>query len=121
MNISAEIIPGIASALGAGMCGRGETCGIANGCLMGIGLKYGRRKPDDMNDITYYAGSLFLEKFYEIRKTFNCRDITGLDFEQPGSEEIWYSEILDKTCAPLMVESLNILGRILEELHDRNK
>jgi len=31
LNIKSDFIPGIASALGAGMCLRGEMCGIANG------------------------------------------------------------------------------------------
>ena len=119
LNIAAEFIPGIASALGAGMCLRGEMCGIANGALMIIGLLYGRRNPEDSNEIAYYAGDQFLDKFHNLKGTFLCSEITGLNFHEDNSDNIWYSEILNTTCAPLLVESLKILCEILDELPKR--
>ena len=119
LNIKSDFIPGIASALGAGMCLRGEMCGIANGGLMIIGLLFGRRDFGDSNEISYYAGARFLEKFHEIKGTFSCSDITGLNFTDDNSDMLWHTQLLHTTCAPLLVQSLKILSEILDELPER--
>jgi C_GCAxxG_C_C family probable redox protein len=115
MDIDCEFFPQVASALGAGLCYQGEVCGIALGALLTIGLKYGRRKDGDSNDITYYLGSEFIDRFRQIQGTIKCRDFTNADFNTPEGEQAWIERIQDETCSPLMEKAVIILNELLDE------
>jgi C_GCAxxG_C_C family probable redox protein len=60
-----------------GVALRGETCGAIIGCLMALGLEFGR---DDLSDWSGYIGSLpsarrFCMRFEEQHSSTNCSNI----------------------------------------------
>ena len=117
LKISCEYFPRIASCVGAGLSLDGEACGIATGGLLAIGLLTGRVRPEDSNDIAYYYGSLYMEKFRELRGSHLCRDITKTDFTKIEGLNAWTTEkIPENICIPLMREAVEILSSILEEI-----
>ena len=112
-GISSPLIPSIASAIGAGFSRTGQVCGAVTGGLLAIGLLCGRRKAGDANDLAYYYGWLFMEKFAELHSSIHCRDLTGQDF---NDERAWESYDYNKHCSPLVRGAVEILNTIIEEL-----
>ncbi|NQS98509.1 MAG: C_GCAxxG_C_C family protein [candidate division Zixibacteria bacterium] len=114
MNISSNLIPSIASALGAGLSANGEVCGIITGSLMVIGIKYGRKQAGDDNETVYRLGSRFLEAFRETNESIKCRQITGVDFNTPEGQSAWEEYVQRDICDPLLLKAIKLLNEILK-------
>jgi C_GCAxxG_C_C family probable redox protein len=72
-------------AFGAGMAGRGETCGAVTGAFMAIGLKHAKIRADDnaARDFTYSLCADFIKRFEAEFGSIRCRDILGYDLKKP--------------------------------------
>ncbi|MBC8277784.1 MAG: C_GCAxxG_C_C family protein [FCB group bacterium] len=117
LGIKNEYFPAAGSALGAGLSLTGDICGLATGGLMVIGLLYGRRTPFDSNDRTYYLGTEFLKGFKELRGSKLCLNISGKDLSLDEEYAAFEREkVEEKICAPLLVETVNLLNIILAEM-----
>ncbi len=73
-----------ATAFGGGMARQGYVCGCLTGAIMAVGLLAGRTAPDDLagKDRVYAATTRLFEKFKAQAGAVDCRDITGLKFDQ---------------------------------------
>ncbi|MBP1648113.1 MAG: GCAxxG family protein [Bacteroidetes bacterium] len=73
-----------ATAFGGGIAKQGHTCGCLSGAAMAIGLLAGRTAPDDAagKERVYAAVTRLFEKFKMRAGAVDCRDITGLTFDQ---------------------------------------
>jgi C_GCAxxG_C_C family probable redox protein len=74
-----------ATAFGGGMGRQGYTCGCLTGAAMAIGLLAGRTAPDDLDgkERAYKAVERLFQRFKEEAGALDCRDISGLKFDQP--------------------------------------
>jgi len=113
LNIKSGHIPQIASALGAGLCYRGEICGIITGGLLIIGLIHGRENPYDDNSTAYQMGRKYQEEFEKLAGTMNCRDITGCDFNREEDRQYFDEKIQGEVCLPLLIKAAKVLNEIL--------
>jgi len=117
LGIENECFPAAASALGAGLSLTGDICGLATGGLMVIGLLHGRKSPFDDNDRTYYLGAKFLKGFKELRGSQLCLNISGKDLSKDEDYAAFEKEKVEENiCAPLLLETVDLLNRLLAEM-----
>jgi C_GCAxxG_C_C family probable redox protein len=85
----------IATGFGGGIARQGYTCGCLTGAVMAMGLLAGRSAPEDLagKERVYAATVRLSEKFRGHAGALECRDITGLKFDQ---------ETHLKVCCPLV-------------------
>ena len=75
------------TAFPGGIALRGETCGVVIGCIMALGLVYGREKMDDLQgyfDVLSKAKE-FCQRFSKELGGTTCRDIVKSDLHK------WYN------------------------------
>jgi len=73
-----------ATGFGGGIARQGYTCGCLTGAVMAVSLLAGRIAPEDVagKDRVYAATTRLFEKFKGQAGAFDCRDISGLKFDQ---------------------------------------
>lgn len=114
LGIDTPLIPRIATPFGGGMGLQGEVCGAATGALMSLGLARGRDigAALEVKERAYDLAVRFIQQFETRNGALRCRDLTGLDWTQPGSLEKFHASGQWDRC----VEYVNTAVAILEEL-----
>jgi len=104
-----------------GLLSRGGTCGAAVGCLMALGLAYGREQIDDLDGL-YNALPIIREYCLRFEKEvggITCRQILKSDFtdlastDQPFKawKQLYISEM--RRCEGVLSKSVHIAAEIL--------
>jgi C_GCAxxG_C_C family probable redox protein len=106
----------VASAFGAGMGRRGDTCGAVTGALMVIGLKYGHSTPEDEagKEKTYGLAAEFCRRFTSNHESIVCRDLLGCDLNTPeGLARAREDRLFELRCPIFVQTAAAILDDIL--------
>ncbi len=112
-----------------GIALRGETCGAVTGCLMALGLIYGRENLDDWKG---YLASLpparrFCRRFQEAQGSTNCADLLeskmGHRYDLANKiDAIKYAAAGGKkTCSKIILSAVEIAAEIIETKHRNEK
>jgi C_GCAxxG_C_C family probable redox protein len=112
-----DSFPKLAAGFGGGIARRGSVCGAISGCVMMIGMKFGRTRPEDKESIgrVYKKCREFLAEFEREFGSSICYNLTGCDFDNPPELKQWLNRGGNKKCADLVGRSVRILWKILEE------
>lgn len=105
-----------AGAFGSGIGCTTETCGAITGAMMLIGLKYGRRFPDDPNDgHCFEVAQEFVDRFKAKHDgKFKCRDLLGADARtEEGLQSILDNDLYTKVCRELIRDGVDIIAELL--------
>ena len=105
-----------------GIALRGETCGAVTGCLMAIGLVYGR---EDMGDWKAYLASLppcrrFCRRFAEEYTSLACADILeremGHRYDLAERTDAWKYALAggQRACGKIISSSVLIAAEIIQ-------
>jgi C_GCAxxG_C_C family probable redox protein len=111
LDISAEEANRLTAAFGGGS-GMGETCGAVVGAMMVIGMKYGHKGPDDMEnrEILMAKRAEFIEKWKARRGSCMCKDMLGDDISTPeGLGRILESGKLFSLCPEIVMDAVDVL------------
>jgi C_GCAxxG_C_C family probable redox protein len=94
----------LATAFGAGLARRGGVCGALTGAAMALSTLLGRSDPeDDEGKERVYAAVIELSRRLEAAHgTVECRRLTGLDFNDPGSHETLKASVKANVCVPVL-------------------
>ncbi|MCG2815062.1 MAG: C-GCAxxG-C-C family protein [Acidobacteriota bacterium] len=89
MGIDREKSLKLSQAFGGGMAHMGMTCGAVTGAFLVIGLKHGRTRADDQpaRDKTYALMKEFVQFFREKFCKIGCRELIGIDLDNPEEVE----------------------------------
>jgi len=98
LGIKSELIPKIATGIGAGYSLNGLTCGSISGAAMAIGIKYGRKTSDENPQITWSKVDKFIEAFRQKWGAVTCRELTGLDIKTAEGFREYYRSVHDYAC-----------------------
>ena len=98
LGINSELIPKIATGIGAGFSLNGLTCGSISGAVMAIGVKYGRKTSSENPQMTWQKADRFIEAFRERCGATSCRELTGLDIKTVEGFKEYYRGIHDYAC-----------------------
>lgn len=114
LEISPEIALKIAAPFGAGMGRMGEVCGAVSGALMVIGL----RSFDDRGDIqtardeTYQQVSHFAAQFKARHGTLICRELIGVDLNDPLKlQQARDEKLFERLCPGFVGTAIELLAK----------
>ena len=103
----------IASAFGGGMARSGRTCGAVSGALMVIGLRFGSADAENTGarDLVYARSQEFMESFFQVFGSLDCRSLLGRDLSQPGEHELARAEdLFNQVCPEYINRAISILS-----------
>ena len=108
----------IANGFGSGMGRLCQVCGSLTGGFMVIGLKYGRWEAGVEHSAdteeTYRLVRLLAERFEARNGTLQCRELLGLDLNDPDQRQFAVDQGLFKTkCSGYIQDVVQILEEIL--------
>jgi C_GCAxxG_C_C family probable redox protein len=106
-----------------GIALRGETCGAVTGCLMAIGLVYGREKLDDWRGyiVSLPPARRFCRKFEEAHGNLNCTNLLeaklGRTFNlaDRGESLEYVAAGGPQVCADTIISAVQIAADILSK------
>lgn len=92
----------LATAFGGGLARRGGVCGALAGAAMALSTLLGRRDAEDTDgkDRVYAAVERLLQRFETAQGSIMCRELTGLDFHDPASHEVFKASVKGAVCVP---------------------
>ena len=106
----------ISSGFGAGMGRTQATCGAVTGAIMVIGSKIGdlHGSGEGINDQIYSKTKEFINRFIEMNKTTNCRELVHSDLNTEEGQ-IFFKEnnIFKEVCMKCVSDAVDILEDIL--------
>jgi len=111
-EIKCEHIPKISTGFGGGIGRSGSICGALTGAVMGIGLKYGRSKPNETE-----AYEKCIAKTLELYKRFEkacgsvyCQELTQCDLTTAeGKRRFNEKKVRDEKCTKYVENAMKIL------------
>ena len=98
-GIRSNTIPRIATPFGGGLARSGLTCGAVTGALMAIGLKTGRDRPEEDNELCYRLTQKFMKRFGKRFGDTACRGLIELDISTAAGRRAWENRGLHDTCS----------------------
>lgn len=98
-----------ATGFGAGMGRRGSVCGALSGGIMAIGLKYGRRKPEDDKEQAYRLAHEFYTGFEREFGSALCRELTDCDLTTTAGQEKFKELNLSRKCTGIVENAVRLL------------
>jgi len=108
----------MATVLPGGLNLRGGTCGILQGGLVAVGLKYGsteRSERKRCGELGLRVHDLFQELTRQEFGSINCRDISCCDFTNPEEANGYIGSNAQNRCAVLLADTLRFVLPMLDE------
>lgn len=102
LEIDSPAVPKIASGFGGGIARSQSLCGALSGSIMGLGLKFGRRSPEEERTVIYQRTEEFVAAFRKRFHTVSCRELTGIDFRNSEEFRIHHQRVHDEVCSPIV-------------------
>ncbi len=103
-GIESELIPRIATGLGAGMGKSSGVCGALSGGILALNMLFGRDAVDqaDAKTQTYKKVNPLVRTLKEKFGTTLCTDLLGFNLGEEGADERFDAEgMFDKVCKPV--------------------
>jgi C_GCAxxG_C_C family probable redox protein len=98
LGVKSDLIPRIATGVGAGFSLNGLTCGSISGAVMALGIKYGRRSNSENPQAAWSKVDGLIELFREKFGATSCRELTGLDIKTAEGFREYYKSVHDYAC-----------------------
>ena len=116
LGLDSETALKVSAAFGAGISGRGETCGVVIAGLILVGLRYGKTEADDdkANEFTNYYSTQFLEEFTARNGSVICKELLECDIStSEGCKRAKEKNIFEERCPKIIQKGEDILREIL--------
>jgi C_GCAxxG_C_C family probable redox protein len=98
-GISSDLIPAAATGMGGGIGRCGRACGAFTGAVIAMGLKLGRKSPEDDRNPLYAAVRELEKRFIEKFGDVDCAALIGFDIRtKEGFETARASGVLEIRC-----------------------
>ncbi len=115
LGVKSELIPKIATGVGAGFSLNGFTCGTISGAVMAIGMKYGRVSNKENPQNTWKRVDRFIEAFKSEFGATTCRELTGLNVKTAEGMKEYLRSVHDFACTKRVRFGVRKTIEILEE------
>lgn len=115
LDVDAEVIPKIGTAIGAGVSLNGLLCGSVSSVMLAIGLKYGRTSSAESPQPTWNLADNYLSEFRERFGAVNCRELTGLNVKTPEGLKEYFAKVHDYACVERLKFAVEKAIGILDE------
>jgi len=118
-EIDSEIIPQIATGFCSGVARTGDMCGAVAGAIMGIGLKHGRKTPEDPREQCYQMIRSLLEQFNERFGGTTCLALTGVRLDTEEGQAQYKAKQTTQQYAQYVGYATRLVIDLSEENPDR--
>lgn len=98
LGVKSELIPKIATGVGAGFSLNGLTCGSISGAAIAISIKHGRKTNNENPQKTWSKVDNFIQAFKQRWGAVTCRELTGLDIKTSEGFKEYYKSVHDYAC-----------------------
>lgn len=98
LGVQSDLIPKLATGIGAGFSLKGLTCGCISGTAMAIALKYGRSSSSESPQATWTRVGRFIDDFQARWGAVTCRELTRLDLKTAEGLKEYYRNVHDHAC-----------------------
>jgi C_GCAxxG_C_C family probable redox protein len=115
LGVESDLIPKIATGVGAGFSLNGLTCGAVSGAAMAIGLKYGRKDSAENPQPTWRRVDELIGAFRDRWGALTCRELTGLDVKAAEGMKQYLKSVYDFACTERVKFSIARTLEILEQ------
>ena len=99
IGLGNDIVPNVGTGMGAGVSLNGLLCGAVSGVAMAIGMKHGRRTPEEDPKPVWDLVDRYVSEFKERFGHVNCGQLTGLNLKTAEGLKEYYSRVHDYACA----------------------
>lgn len=99
LGMDYDLIPRIGTGIGAGLSLNGMLCGSVSAPVLMIGIKYGRRSPEENPQPVWSMVSQYLDSFKKRWGAINCRQLTRLDLKTAEGLKQYFEQVHDYACA----------------------
>jgi C_GCAxxG_C_C family probable redox protein len=115
LDSGSDVIPRIGTAIGAGVSLNGLLCGSISSVAMAIGIKYGRKGPEESPQPVWAMMDEYLDAFKKKFRYVNCRQLTGVNVKTPDGWKEYIERIHDYECTERLKfaveKAVNILSK----------
>jgi len=115
LGVESDLIPKIATGIGAGFSLNGLTCGSISGVALAIGLKYGRKSSEENPQATWKRVDSFMKTFKDRWGAVTCREPTGLDVKTAEGMKEYLRSVHDYACTERVKFAVGKAVEILKE------
>lgn len=98
LEVKSDLIPRIATGVGAGFSLNGLTCGSISGAAMALGIKYGRKSNSENPQAVWLKVDELIGLFRKKFGAISCRELTGLDIKTAEGLKEYYRSVHDYAC-----------------------
>ena len=114
LGTSSDLIPKMGTALGAGVGLNGLLCGSVSSVAIAIGIKYGRKKPEESPKQAWDMIDKYVASFLERFGAVNCRQLTGLNLKTQEGLKEYYARVHDYECTERLKFAVEKAAEILQ-------
>ena len=114
LGVESDLVPKIATGVGAGFSLNGLTCGAITGAAMAIGIKYGRRNNEENPQAAWSRVNKFIEGFKERWGAVTCRELTHLDVKTAEGMKEYLKSVHDYACTERVKFAVKKATELLE-------
>jgi C_GCAxxG_C_C family probable redox protein len=115
LGVESNLIPKIATGVGAGFSLNGFTCGCISASAIAIGLKYGRTSSRESPQVAWKRVDRFIAAFRDRWGAVTCRELTGLDVKTAEGMREYLRSVHDYACTERVKFAVKKAIDILEE------
>jgi C_GCAxxG_C_C family probable redox protein len=112
-GVQSDLIPRIATGFGAGIARTGRTCGALSGAICGLGLAFGRSRPDESPDRMYAAVQKLLTEFEKKHGASDCRALIEIDLTTPDGRAAFREQGKIAQCLDYAEEAVRLTLSLL--------
>ena len=98
VGAGADVIPRIATGIGAGVSLNGLLCGCISGVALAIGMKYGRSRPEEDPKLVWDMVDRYVAEFQGRFGAVNCAQLTGLNLKTEQGLKEYFTRVHDYAC-----------------------
>ena len=114
LGVESDLVPKIATGVGAGFSLNGLTCGAITGAAMATGIKYGRRNNEENPQAAWSRVNKFIEAFKERWGAVTCRELTHLDVKTAEGMKEYLKSVHDYACTERVKFAVKKATELLE-------
>lgn len=118
LGVESDMLPKIATGVGAGFSLNGLTCGTISAAAMAIGLKYGRKRSEESPQDTWRRVDRFIGAFRDRWGAVTCRELTRLDVKTAEGMKEYLRSVHDYACTERVKFAVKKAIEILEQQTD---
>jgi C_GCAxxG_C_C family probable redox protein len=113
-GIDTPLLPAVASGFCGGMGHTRGPCGAVTGAIIGLGLAFGRRGPDEPTQPVYEAVTALTERFTAEFGSTDCATLVGCDLATAEGQRTFREQGMHRRCAVFVARATAIAAGIID-------